>query len=159
MSTITAARFTALKAAIKKECQRRAYTGSVSGYGGTSYDYTNAPAANSVVSAEHYSKNLVPMNAINKNTFPIPDTYNRIVSESEIALMESKVASWASRTKGSSSDNSASDCSASCTGLCRSCTGNCVSGCSGCSGSCAGSCSGCSGSCLGTCNSCAYYGG
>lgn len=159
MSTITAARFNALKAAIKKECQRRAYTGSVSSYGGTSYDYANAPTINSIINPEHYSKNLVPMNAINKNTFPIPETYNRVIKESEIALMESKVASWASRVKGSSNDSSASDCSASCTGLCHSCTGNCVSGCSGCSGSCSGSCSGCTGTCLGSCDSCAYYGG
>lgn len=46
----------------------------------------------------------------------------------------------------------ASDCSASCSGLCVGCTGTCIGGCTSCT-SCSGSCTGCS-SCTGSCSGC-----
>lgn len=174
MALITADRFNSLKAAVKAECQRRKYTGSVEAYGGTAYDYSVAPASGKTVTEEHSEKNVVPMNAINSSAFPIPTSYENIITETDIAAMETKVAAWATREVGSDADNSASDCAASCTGLCHSCTGNCVSGCSSCTGSCTGSCtetcsgkcsgcSGCGGNCNGVCQSdcanCAYYWG
>lgn len=165
MALITADRFKSLKAAVKAECQRRKYTGSVETYGGTDYDYSVTPAAGKIVAKEHSEKNVVPMNAINSSEFPIPSSYENIITESDIATMEAKVATWASREVGSDADNSASDCAASCTGLCHSCTGNCVSGCTGCTG-CTGTCEGgcqyiCGGcgGCGGDCANCAYYWG
>lgn len=153
---ITPDRFTALKAAIKKECQRRAHTGSVATYGGTDYDYTNVPASGKAIAVEHFQKNYAPMSAINKNTFPALSSYGVTVQDAKLTAMEDAVAAYATRVKGSANDNSASDCAASCTGLCHSCTGNCVSSCTGdctgsCTGTCSGSCTGCSGSCSGSC--------
>lgn len=150
MSMISADRLNTLKAKVKAECLRRQYTGSVAAYGGTAYDYTVAPATGGVARKEHYEKLAVPMNAINATDTPATDGA-RIISESEIAAMETKVAAYAQR---SIYDTSGTDCSASCTGMCYSCT-SCTS-CSGCSGcgdactSCTG-CSGCSGSCTDAC--------
>ena len=173
MALITAERFNNLKAAIKAECLRRSHTGSVAGYGGADYDYAAVPAAGVTIRQEHYSKNAVPMNAINSGAFPLPGDYEKIIAEGDLAQMESSVAAWATRGLATAEDNSASDCAASCTGLCHSCTGQCVSGCSSCTGTCTGSCSGCSGSCSGGCQggcggcggcggdcaNCAYYWG
>lgn len=171
MALITADRFNSLKAAVKAECQRRKYTGSVEAYGGTAYDYSVAPASGEIVTKEHSEKNVVPMNAINSSVFPIPTSYENIITETDIAAMETKVAAWATREVGSDADNSASDCAASCTGLCHSCTGNCVSGCTSCTsctgtceGGCQGGCGGCGGcgncgGCGGDCANCAYYWG
>jgi hypothetical protein len=166
MAKISADRFNALKALVKAECQRRKYTGSVESYGGTAYDFAAVPQSGNTVLTEHYSQNLIPMNAINSTTFPLPVSYGQVIREEDIALMESNVVSWASREQGSAADNSASDCAASCTGLCHSCTGQCVSGCSDtctgtCSGTCSDTCTGtCSDTCTGTCsNACTGCGG
>ena len=173
MALITAERFNNLKAAIKAECLRRSHTGSVAGYGGADYDYAAVPAAGVTIRKEHYSKNAVPMNAINSGTFPLPGDYEKIIAEGDLAQMESSVAAWATRGLATAEDNSASDCAASCTGLCHSCTGQCVSGCTGsctgtctgtCTGGCQGGCGGCGGcvgcgGCGGDCANCSYYWG
>lgn len=144
MSIISAERFTTLKAAVKAECARRKYTGSVASYADTAYDFTSAPEDGVTIDQEHYEKIAVPLYAILGKTAPDPD---RVVSEKEIAEMESQVATLANYAVVGSS----SGCGSSCTGLCA---GGCASGCSGCSGSCSGGCSGCSG-CGGSCsNSC-----
>lgn len=174
MALITAERFNKLKAAIKAECLRRSHTGSVASYGGADYDYAAVPAAGATIQKEHYSKNAVPMNAVNSSTFPLSGDYEKIIAEGDLAQMESSVAAWATRGLATAEDNRASDCAASCTGLCHSCTGQCVSGCSSCKGTCTGSCSGCSNTCSGgcknlcggcgfecggDCSNCAYYWG
>ena len=67
MALVSAARYNELKAKIKAECQRRKYTSggsSVETYGGTSYDYTTAPATGGKVLQEHKDKLITPMNAI-----------------------------------------------------------------------------------------------
>lgn len=150
MSMISADRLNTLKAKVKAECLRRQYTGSVAAYGGAAYDYTVAPATGGVARKEHYEKLAVPMNAINATDTPATDGA-RIISESEIAAMETKVAAYALR---SIYDTSGTDCSASCTGMCYSCT-SCTScsGCSGCGDACTG-CTGCGGGCAGGCTSC-----
>lgn len=155
-STIIGAdRFNAIKARVKAECQRRAYNGSVSAYGGTDYDYTVAPETGKVIQKEHYEKLAVPLNAINSETFP--DTHGaRIVNDDELTTMEAKLTVYESRSK---TDNSNNDCAASCTGLCISCTGTCTGTCStSCSGICENSCNndcygGCKGKCDTTCTS------
>ena len=60
MAKVSADRFNELKARVKAECQRRAYSGSVSSYGGTAYDYSVVPAAGVIVKEEHREKNSNP---------------------------------------------------------------------------------------------------
>ena len=71
MSVVKADRFTftALKARVKTEMQRRNQSGSVAGYGGSTYDYAVAPAAGGVVRAEHRDKLVTPMRAVNNSKF------------------------------------------------------------------------------------------
>lgn len=162
--SLTASRFTNLKAKIKAECQRRAYVGSVTSYAGSSYDYSAAPATDTIIKKEHYEKIAVPMNAI---TGDIATDGARIVSDAELTAMETKVTTLSNISLGVSQANTG--CNASCTGLCStgcydsctsctSCSGcsGCGSGCAGCSG-CGDGCTGCGGSCGGNCGgSCSY---
>ncbi len=138
---ISASRFKELKAAVKAECLRRSYTGSVADYGGSSYDYTTEPADGGMIKKEYYEKNAVPLNAISGDI----TTTAGIITETGIKTMEEKVAALAAISKTSSNTG----CAASCTGLCSS---SCSGGCSGCGGACSSSCSGgCSGSCSSSC--------
>lgn len=145
MAIITAERLTALKAKVKAECQRRKYTGSVASYGGTAYDYTDAPAAGKQIKKEHYEKLAVPVNAI---VGGLPTDGARVVTEAELAAMETEV----TRLAAISATASNAGCKASCTGLCQ---GACATGCGGaCAGGCKGTCkTGCSG-CTGCGDSC-----
>lgn len=52
-SKITASDLNNLKARVKAEMQRRKYTGSLTGYAGTSYDYSSTPAQGVKIAAEH----------------------------------------------------------------------------------------------------------
>lgn len=148
MALIDASRFTALKARVKAECLRRSYTGSVASYGGSDYDYTNAPASGVIAAEEHYEKLAVPLNAINSDTFP--DTSGtRLITDADLTAMETFLDTAETRGKTSST----TDCSASCTGLCSGCTGTCSGSCvGGCQGTCRTSCTGsCYGGCWGGC--------
>ena len=58
-------KFKTLKARIKNEVNRRKHTGSVTSYGTTAYDYTNAPEAGKPIESEHYNKLVEPLRAIN----------------------------------------------------------------------------------------------
>lgn len=151
MALIEAQRFTDLKARVKAECQRRSYTGSVASYGGTDYDYASAPASGVKIAQEHYEKLVIPLNAINSETFP--DTSGeRIITDADLTAMETFLTSAEGRGKTATT----TDCSASCTGLCKGCTGTCTGSCSGgCSGTCLNTCTGsCTGGCWGGCTSC-----
>ena len=145
--------YISLKSRIKAEVLRRQYTGSVSSYGGTSYDYTVEPKVGDFVKAEHYNKLNEPLRAINSD-----DLLENVVSGDkirEIATLEARTTLLESKALTSSSSNTG--CKASCTGLCSTaCTGTCSGGCSGsctgtCSGTCSGGCTGCSGGCSGQC--------
>ncbi len=157
---LVASRFSNLKAKIKAECQRRAYVGSVTSYAGSSYDYSAAPATDTIIKKEHYEKIAVPMNAI---TGDVVTDGARVVSDAELTAMETKVTTLSNISLGVSQANTG--CNASCTGLCStgcydSCTGctSCSSctGCSGCGDGCTG-CSGCSDSCTGCSGTCSAY--
>lgn len=144
MATISAERFTALKAKVKAEMLRRCKSGSVADYGGTAYDYTTAPAAGKVILKEHIEKLTTPMRAVNADLVPAPGS---VVSESELANLETRITAWAKR---SLTDRSASDCKSGCTGTCYT---GCTTGCSGCGSECGG-CTGCSGGCEGCTDGC-----
>lgn len=132
-----------LKAKVKAEMQRRAYSGSVSTYGGTAYDFSSQPTDGGAVLGEHLKKNLEPMQAVNGDGLP---TYPGPLSKEHQDLMETKVSAWATR---SITDRSASDCKSGCTGTCFSgCQTGCHTGCTSCT-----SCDGCSG-CGSQCSSC-----
>lgn len=169
MALVTPERYTALKARIKAECKRRAYNGSVSSYGGTSYDYIITPVSGGVILKEHRDKLAIPLNAINSDI--VSDASNQtVIKETDISVMEAFTTTLEARSK---TNNSGSDCKSGCTGLCYSCTGQCVNGCSDCGGRCSSSCSGdcdgcrgcgsgcadtCSKSCQGACqSSCVGY--
>ena len=172
MSVVKADRFTALKARVKAEMQRRNQSGSVAGYGGSSYDYTVAPAAGKTVRAEHRDKLVTPMRAVNSDL--VPESAGGVIGESELANLETRVTAWSAR---SMTDQSGSDCKSGCTGTCYTgcatgcsgcngcsgCGSGCANGCSGCDGcsgcgsGCAGSCyTGCSGDCKISCKGCTY---
>lgn len=158
-----AGEYISLKSRIKSEVLRRQYVGSVSSYGGVSYDYSVVPKVGDFVKAEHYNKLNEPLRAVN------PDgLLENVISGDrirEIATLEARTTLLESKALTASSSNTG--CKASCTGLCStSCSGTC-SGCTGCSGTCSGSCSGgcsgcsgcggacsnnCSGSCSGGCS-------
>ena len=143
MALIDSARLNDIKARVKKECSRRNRTGSVASYAGASYDYTVVPADGVTILEEHYEKLAVPLNAINSTMQPDVDG-DRIISDAELDAMEAMLTQLEARAYY---DKSATDCSASCTGMCYSCTGTCSGGCSGCSG-----CSGCGGACSNSCS-------
>ena len=146
MSVVKADRFTALKAKVKAEMQRRNQSGSVAGYGGSSYDYAVAPAAGGVVRAEHRDKLVTPMRAVNSDV--VPASVGSVVKESELANLETRVTAWSAR---SMTDQSGSDCKAGCTGTCYT---GCATGCSGCGSGCPSSCSGCGSGCPNGCSGC-----
>lgn len=160
MANIKAERFTALKARVKAEMQRRNQSGSVAAYGAAAYDYTEAPATGKIIKQEHRDKLVTPMRAVNSDTVPDASGAGQ-VRGAELANLETRMSVWEARAL---TDVSGSDCKAGCTGACY---GGCATGCSGCSGcsgcgsgcasTCSGSCSGgCEGGCDGTCwSSCA----
>ena len=154
-SIISPDRFNDLKAKVKAECKRRAYVGSVTDYAGTAYDYTNTPTSKNVISKEHYEKIAVPLNAISSD---MPIDGARIISEAEMATMETKATTLAAISLNVAQANTG--CAASCTGLCSTGCYDACTGCSGCGGSCSYSCSSCGGcdnGCSGSCvNGCAY---
>ena len=152
MALISASRFTELKARVKAECQRRAYNGSVSTYGGTAYDYSTTPASGGKILSEHQTKLRTPLSKINSSVISATDSTK--INDADLTAMEAFVTTCESRKK---TDSSGTDCKSSCTGLCYGCTGTCTGTCTSCTGctgctSCSGTCEGCTG-CTG-CTSC-----
>ena len=165
-----ASEFNALKARVKAEMQRRQYNGSLTTYGGTSYDYTVTPAAGNTVLIEHMNKLVQPLNAINatgmttvKTGDPIQaiQALNTFLTAAEKYSLTSSTTDWKSSCTGlctTGCGNTCTGCSGTCTGTCSTtCTGSCSGGCSGCGGNCTGKCYGCKG-CSGGCSGCAGCG-
>lgn len=146
MSVVKADRFTALKAKVKAEMLRRGQSGSVAAYGGSGYDYAQAPAQGGVVRAEHRDKLITPMRAVNSDL--VDEAQGAAIREEELANLETRVEVWAAR---SITDRSGSDCKSGCTGTCYT---GCATGCSGCGSGCASGCSGCGSGCPTGCSSC-----
>lgn len=155
MALVDAERFVKLKARVKAECLRRKFTGSISDFGGSEFNFKNQPQKGHLVDTEHYQKLSVPLSKINEDDIPSLEG-NRIISDAEMTQMEAAVTRYETR---SMSDTTRGDCKTSCTGACHTacsstCTGGCGQRCSGtCTGGCSG-CSGCSGSCSGSCSGC-----
>lgn len=121
MPILKANRLTALKAKVKAEMQRRNQSGSVASYGGSAYDYAVQPGPGKTVLQEHLDKLSVPMSAVNSDVVP-GKSGKRVVTESELANLETRVTAWGAR---SMTDQSGSDCSSGCKGGCAwGCTGS-----------------------------------
>ena len=148
MSIITASRLNTLKSAVKAECNRRKYTGSVTTYAGSTYNYNKTPAKNVIIEKEIYEKNAVPLNAISGDIST--EVSSNIIKDSDFLKLETKVA--ALKKISLSAASGSTGCNASCTGLCSTGCGNSCDGCTGCGSGCASTCSGsCEGGCDGSC--------
>ena len=155
MSIITASRLNTLKSAVKAECNRRKYTGSVTTYAGSTYNYNETPAKGVIVKKEVYEKNAVPLNAISGDVST--EVSSNVIRDSDFLKLETKVA--ALKKISLSAASGSTGCNASCTGLCSTGCGNSCDGCTGCGSGCASTCSGscegsCEGDCSGTCTGC-----
>ena len=149
MSIITASRLNTLKSAVKAECNRRKYTGSVTTYAGSTYNYNQTPAKGVIVKKEVYEKNAVPLNAISGDVST--EVSSNVIRDSDFLKLETKVA--ALKKISLSAASGSTGCNASCTGLCSTGCGNSCDGCTGCGSGCASTCSGsCEGSCEGGCS-------
>lgn len=138
---ILASDFVSLKARVKAEMQRRRYTGSLTSYAGTAYDYTETPVVKGTIKTEHINKIVVPINAISPSGYTDKSAGDIIP---ELETLNTKLQAHEKfPLRGSGTD-----CASSCSGLCSS---GCYNSCSGCGGSCSYDCSGCSGSCTGDC--------
>ena len=67
-STVLASDINALKARVKAEMNRRAHTGSLTGYASSSYDFSTVPGTGVRILAEHHNKIVTPMRAVNSTT-------------------------------------------------------------------------------------------
>ena len=141
-SSITAADINQLKADIKAEVKRRIYYSNISSYGGSSYDYTTAPAAGGTINLEHQTKLAQQMRAVNTSSITV-------ASQGDTATALSSQRTLVTNWKGYSISSSTTGCGSACTGLCST---NCGNSCSSCTGSCVGGCGdGCT-NCTGTCS-------
>lgn len=155
MSIITASRLNTLKSAVKAECNRRKYTGSVTTYAGSTYNYNETPAKGVIVKKEVYEKNAVPLNAISGDVST--EVSSNVIRDSDFLKLETKVI--ALKKISLSAASGSTGCNASCTGLCSTGCGNSCDGCTGCGSGCASTCSGsCGGSCQGGCYGTCYGG-
>ena len=145
-----------LKAKVKAEVLRRSQSGSVSSYGGSSYDYnsTDIPTSNRPLQASAYNKIIEPAKSIGDL-----GTHNTLSSNQVIKALgdvNSKVTTWAARNL---EDRTSTDCRSGCTGTCYTgCNTGCYTGCTSCTSctSCTGctNCTGCGSGCPSGCGGC-----
>lgn len=165
---ILASELVSIKARVKAEMLRRNQVGSLTAYGGSSYDYTVTPTAGGEILPEHWNKIITPMNAMvntglstvsSGNIIPSLDTINTLLTKAEGYSITGNTtnckASCSGLCVGTCKTNCGSGCSGSCSG---SCTDACTDACTGCTGNCKGGCSGgckndCASGCAWTCNS------
>lgn len=139
--------FISFKARVKAEMQRRSYTGSLTSYASSSYDYSTPPAIGGQMKIEHINKIVVPMNAVNATGMKsqvVGDQADAMDGMNTILTNYEKFPLYGSGT----------DCASSCSGLCSNTCGNTCSGCGGgCGVGCSGGCyTGCYTGCDGTCS-------
>lgn len=149
---ITATDFIDLKNRVREEMKRRKYTGSLTAYAGSAYDYTTTPAQGVSIAAEHQEKIVTPMRAINStklDSITTASSGNAVVS---LSNLDTILSGFENRSLAPGS----SDCGVACSGLCHTRCDNTCSGCrNGCEDNCANSCyADCTGTCDNTCKSC-----
>lgn len=151
-NAILASELVAIKARVKAEMLRRNQVGSLTAYGGSSYDYTVTPTAGGKILPEHWNKLITPMNAM-------VNTGLSTVSSGQKIPPLNTINTLLTQAEGYSITGSSTNCKSSCSGLCvGTCKSTCGTGCaSSCTGSCSGGCAdncgdGCSSSCGGHCS-------
>lgn len=175
LKIIKAERLNALKARVKKECERRKYpygrftVGAsdkgkpVDKYGEDSWDFNPDAQSEFDILEDQYRKISIPIRKINhkgpaahSSSFEkVPNgPFKRVITDEDLTLFETNLTALESRAI----DNKTStDCSVSCTGTCTTaCTGTCSGSTTGSGGdtcvNCASNCSGiCGNSCSGNC--------
>ena len=150
-NAILASELVAIKARVKAEMLRRNQVGSLTAYGGSSYDYTVTPTAGGKILPEHWNKIITPMNAM-------VNTGLSTVSSGQKIPPLNTINTLLTQAEGYSITGSTTNCKSSCSGLCvGTCKSTCGSGCSGncsggCSDACTDVCTGCTGNCKGGCS-------
>ena len=151
-NAILASELVAIKARVKAEMLRRNQVGSLTAYGGSSYDYTVTPTAGGKILPEHWNKLITPMNAM-------VNTGLSTVSSGQKIPPLNTINTLLTQAEGYSITGNTTNCKSSCSGLCvGTCKSTCGTGCaSSCTGSCSGGCAdncgdGCSSSCGGHCS-------
>ena len=148
---ILASDLVAIKARVKAEMLRRNQVGSLTAYGGSSYDYTVTPTAGGKILPEHWNKLITPMNAM-------VNTGLSTVSSGQKIPPLNTINTLLTQAEGYSITGNTTNCKSSCSGLCVGtcktvCGGGCSGGCSGgCTDSCTDNCTGCTGDCKGGCH-------
>lgn len=149
---ILASELVSIKARVKAEMLRRNQVGSLTAYGGSSYDYTVTPTAGGKILPEHWNKLITPMNAMVNTGLSTVSSGQKIPPLDTINTLLTKAESYSIT---GNTTNCKSSCSGLCVGTCKStCGTGCASSCTGsCSGGCADNCGdGCSSSCGGSCS-------
>jgi hypothetical protein len=90
-SLLTEDEIISLKSRVKAECLRRRYTGSVSSYGSSSYDFNITPNTGVEALTEHHDKISVPLNAINNSNNLTINSQGTIITASDITNMQNIV--------------------------------------------------------------------
>ena len=165
---ILASELVSIKARVKAEMLRRNQVGSLTAYGGSSYDYTVAPTVGGKILPEHWNKIITPMNAMvntglstvsSGNKIPPLDTINTLLTKAEGYSITGTTTNCKASCSGLCVGTCKTDCGGGCSGGCSgSCTDSCTDACTGCTGNCKGGCSGgckndCASGCAWTCNS------
>ncbi len=165
---ILASELVAIKARVKAEMLRRNQVGSLTAYGGSSYDYTVTPTAGGKILPEHWNKIITPMNAMvntgmttvsSAQKIPPLNTINTLLTTAEGYSITGSSTNCKSSCSGLCVGTCKTVCGAGCSGNCTgSCTDACTDACTGCTGGCKGGCSkgcknDCSEGCAWTCNS------
>ena len=150
-NAILASDLVAIKARVKAEMLRRNQVGSLTAYGGSSYDYTVTPTAGGKILPEHWNKLITPMNAMVNTGLSTVSSGQKIPPLNTINTLLTQAEGYSIT---GSSTNCKSSCSGLCVGTCKTvCGGGCSGGCSGgCTDSCTDNCTGCTGDCKGGCH-------
>lgn len=148
-----------VKAAIKAEMLRRNGYGSLAAYGGSSYDFSQAPAVGQKTKPEYGEKTIDLLLKIcdykdlrlTRADEPIPTAFNKGLLDFITKLSKEESTGESAATVANLFPDrrpETSSCRGNCTGLC---VGNCTNHCNGCT-SCTASCgTGCASGCNTNC--------
>ena len=148
---ILASELVSIKARVKAEMLRRNQVGSLTAYGGSSYDYSVTPTTNGKILPEHWNKIITPMNAMVNTGMTTVSSGQKIPSLKALNDL-------LTQAEGYNITGNTTNCKSSCSGLCVGtckivCGGGCSGNCSGsCTDACTDACTGCTGNCKGGCS-------
>ncbi len=143
----TGQEFINIKQKVKAEMNRRNLNNSstnynsLAAYGGTSFDFSNAPVAGEVINSEIGEKTINLLYQVEDlENVEFVQQNNKLPSDTAVSGLSTYVDNLASE----SMLGDTSSCRGACSGLCA---GSCIGGCNGCSGACNTGCMGCTATC------------